>query len=92
MSDQAIIALVLGAGTVFTTIFWFLLKAQSNAFNKEFGKVVSEIHQFKASIEEKLDMIEDKMASFDKSLAIKSMVIDYINKEIDCLKAAFKRD
>lgn len=90
MSDQAIVALVCGVGGGFLMFFWFLLKMQNNGVRRDFGAVVKEIQSLKKSAEEKFDSLEEKIVAMDKTVALKSMVIDYINKEIDDLKDTCK--
>lgn len=86
MSDQAIVGLVIGVGGGFLMIFFFLMKMQKVQVSEEVAKVVREIKTFQATVEERLDEMSNQLIALDKAVAVKSLVIEYINKEIDAIR------
>jgi len=79
MNTEEIIAVASAISVIFLVVFRFLL-----------SKVQNEFQSFKDELRLFQKDISDKINSLDKSLAVKSHIIDYLHKEIEDIKANCK--
>lgn len=81
MSDQAIIALVMAVGTGISSFVYYLI-----------SNLKAALHDANESVLNKMDKFVDELGKVRESLAVKSTVIDFIQRDVETMKQHFTRD
>lgn len=80
MSDQAIIALVMAVGTGISSFVYYLI-----------SNLKASLKDANDSVLRKMDSFVDELAKVRESLAVKSTVIDYIQRDVEAMKKHFTK-
>lgn len=80
MSDQAIIALVMAVGTGISSFVYYLI-----------SNLKSSLRDANNSMLRKMDSFVDELSKVRESLAVKSTVIDYIQRDVEAMKKHFTK-
>jgi hypothetical protein len=80
VSDQAVIALVLGTTGAIATLVFFLFNSMKSALDKAISEVL-----------EKLDEFVDALSQIRERVAERTVAMTYIEREIDSIKKSCRR-